>query len=385
MKVSMMSDAVSPSLTRKLFNKALEIGSDVINLTLGDPDILTPINIRKAACEAIMAGKTRYSANAGLDNARKAYGEYFKKQYGIPINPLENVIITVGGMEGLFLSIAATINSGDEVILLAPYYVNYLQMIKMCQGKAVIIDRLGKDTETILNEIKERISGRTTAMIVNSPSNPGGDMLPYDLLTGIANIAIDNDLLIISDDVYSSLIYDNRQFDSIVMREGMSERTILIDSCSKRFAMTGWRIGFVVGPKNIIANMTKMQENIAACAPLPAQYAAIEAYKGDFDYSYIQKEYEHRRDLVYNRLLNIPLLKPIFPEATFYCFINISQTGLSSEEFAYQLLEKQHVAVVPGISYGDNYNSYIRLAFTLKDELLNLAMDRLSDFCNSLK
>lgn len=381
MKASMMSNAVSPSLTRKLFNKALEIGSDVVNLTLGDPDVKTPKNVREAACDAIMAGHTRYSANAGMEATRKAYASFFLRQYGINVNPTENIMTTVGGMEALFLALTSTIDEGEEIIILAPYYVNYLQMIKMCRGNAVIIDRLGKSTEEVLNDIENHITSKTAAIIVNSPCNPVGDILPSMFLTGIADIAKKHDLFVISDDVYSSLIYENKTFDSIIMREGMADRTILVDSCSKRFAMTGWRVGFVVAPKECVANMTKMQENVAACAPLPSQYAAIEAYTADFDYSYIQKEYEHRRDLVYGRLSNIPVLKPIRPEATFYCFVNIDETGLLSEEFAYRLLEEKHVAVVPGLAYGDNYNNYIRIAFTLKDELLTLAMDRIEDFC----
>jgi aminotransferase len=384
MKDSLMSNAVTPSLTRKLFNMALEIGQDVVNLTLGDPDVLTPIQIREAACKAIMEGKTRYSANAGLEQTRKAYASFFKKEYGIGVDPNKNVIATVGGMEALFLALASMIDKDDEVIILAPYYVNYLQMIKMCQGKAIVIDRLSKDTQELIDEVENNCNEKTQAIILNSPCNPVGDILPSSLLDGIANIAKQYDLTVISDEVYNSLIYDGKEPDSIIGRDGMYERTIIIDSCSKRFAMTGWRIGFAVGPAQCIANMTKMQENVAACAPLPSQYAAIAAYSEPFDYSYINKEYEKRRNLVYGRLKKMSILHPIYPEATFYCFVNITDTGLSSEEFAYQLLEKKHVAVVPGKAYGDDYDNYIRIAFTLKDDLLVRAMDRLEEFVSEI-
>lgn len=164
----------------------------------------------------------------------------------------------------------------------------------------------------------------------------------------------------------------------------MQERTIVIDSCSKRFSMTGWRVGFAVAPQEIITAMTKMQENVAACAPLPSQYAAIRAYSKDLDYSYIQKEYEKRRNIVYNRLNIIPNISPIYPQATFYCFVDISKTGLDAESFAYKLLKEKHVAVVPGNAYGERYTNYVRIAFTLEDSVLNVAMDRISDFCATI-
>ena len=172
--------------------------------------------------------------------------------------------------------------------------------------------------------------------------------------------------------------------ESIITRPDTVERTVLIDSCSKRFAMTGWRIGVAVGPQEIIANMTKMQENVAACAPLVSQYAAIKAYSEDFDYSYIQKEYQKRRDIGYNAISEIDKLSCNKPKATFYCFVNISKTGLNSEEFAYKLLEKKHVAVVPGVAYGENYSDYIRIAFTLEDKILIEAMSRIKDFCEEI-
>lgn len=385
MKESLMSKAVTPSLTRKLFNMALEIGDDVVNLTLGDPDVLPPEEIRKAACQAIMEGKTRYSANAGLAEVRKAYAGFFEKQYGYAINPFENVITTVGGMEGIFLGLSALVDEGDEVIVLGPYYVNYYQMIHMCGGKAVVIDRIGKNDEELVKEINNNVSEKTVAIIINSPCNPVGDILSKAVIDGIADIAYKTNILVISDEVYNSLIYDGKKADSILSRDGMQERTLLIDSCSKRFAMTGWRVGFAVGPKALIANMTKMQENVAACAPLPSQYAAIKAYSGDFDYRYIHDEYEHRRNLVYEALCKMPGLKPIKPEATFYCFVDISGTGLDCEQFAYQLLEKKHVAIVPGKAYGETCSNYVRIAFTLKDELLNKAMNRIAEFCMEIK
>ena len=385
MKISKMADSVTPSLTRKLFNMALEIGEDVINLTLGDPDVLPPEEIRKAACDAVMSGKTRYSANAGLIDLRSTYAEFFKRNYGIDINPQKNIIATVGGMEALFLSLAAMLDKGDEVIVLAPYYVNYVQMISMLGGTPIIVDRFDNSDLQLAEEIEKCVTAKTVAIIVNSPCNPTGEVLSGKFLDLVAKIAVQNDLTVISDEVYNSLIYDGGISDSIILREGMQERTVIIDSCSKRFAMTGWRIGMTVGPEELITNMTKMQENVAACAPVVSQYAAIKAYSEDFDYSYINKIYNHRRDIVYNRLCKIPLLECKKSAATFYCFVDISKTGLDAETFAYKLLEQAHVAVVPGTAYGEQYKSYVRIAFTLKDELLEKAMDRIEEFCRGLR
>lgn len=385
MKQSRCAQSVTPSLTRKLFNMAQDIGDDVINLTLGDPDLLPPEEIRKAACEAIMAGRTRYSANAGLMMVREAFARFFKREHGISIDPSKNVISTVGGMEALYLSISALVDAGDEVIILEPFYVNYHQMLNMCGSIAVPIDRYGKSDEELVELIRNAITNRTVGIVLNSPCNPTGDILSTKVLDEIAKLACANDLFVISDEVYSSLIYDGKKCESIYTRPGMAERTIVIDSCSKRFAMTGWRMGFAVGPEDVIANMTKMQENIAACAPVPAQYAAIKAYKEDFDYSYIQKEYQRRRDLLVAALKDIPKLHFREPEATFYCFVDVSETGLNAEQFAYQLLEKQHVAVVPGVAYGEHYANYIRIAFTLEHRILTEAMRRIKIFCEGLK
>lgn len=385
MRSSKFANSITPSLTRKLFNMANEIGGDVINLTLGDPDLLPPKEIREFACDAIMKGKTRYSANAGLIELREKYADFFEKEYNSVIDPNKNIIATVGGMEALFLSLASIVNSEDEVIILAPYYVNYFQMVNMLGGKAVVVDIYNKENEEILRDISNAITSKTIAMIINTPCNPTGEVLSSDLVDKLAQVAILNDLLVISDEVYRSLVFDGKKAESVFTRPEMSKRTIVIDSCSKRFAMTGWRIGFAIAPEEIIANMTKMQENVAACAPLASQYGAIKAYSGDVDYSYIKQTFEKRRDIVCNAISSIPQLKCKKSQATFYCFVDISKTGKNSEQFAYELLKEQHVAVVPGVTYGENYSNYVRIAFTLNEDILMNAMERIKKYCDGLK
>ena len=381
MKTSRFADAVTPSLTRKLFNMARSMGGDVIDLTLGDPDVPMPEEIRSAALEAIsLFVSLHYSANAGLPKLREAYSSFFNANYHAKINPDKNIIVTVGGMEALFLSLSSIIDSGDEVIITAPYYVNYLQMIKMCGGVPVIVERFGRPDEEVVNDMRNAVTSRTTAIIINSPCNPSGDMYSGKLLEAIADIARENNLAVISDEVYNSLVFDGMKASSIYDIDGMSERTIVIDSCSKRFAMTGWRIGFAVGSEDVISNMIKLQENVAACAPLPSQHAAIRAYSGHFDYSYIRDTYQIRRDILVNELSNIPGISFVPPKAAFYAFVNIKSSGMKSEEFAYSLLEREHLAVVPGIAYGEGYDDYIRIAFTVSNDTLREAMKRFRNF-----
>lgn len=384
MKVAKRAEGIEPSLTRDLFNRALKY-DDVINLTLGDPDLPPPQNVRDAACDAIQKGKTRYSANAGLLDARKSIAADFEREYQQPCDPSSEIIVSVGGMEALFLTLSAIVDPGDEVIVFAPYYVNYVQMVRMNGGVPIIIDT--KETDGFAvdpNELRRRVTDKTVAIIVNTPCNPTGVMLPKSVLGEIAEIAKEHDLLVIADEVYKSLVYDEVVHHSILEFEGMRERTILIDSLSKKFAMTGWRLGWAIGPKEVIAAMTKMQENVAACAALPSQYGAVEALSEGTDIRYIREAFVHRRDLVYRELNVCERLSALKPTATFYIFVNVEKTGLKSLDFALKLLEAEHVAVVPGVTYGKSYDNYIRIAFTHDVEVLAEACRRIRHFVSSL-
>lgn len=380
-----MAKAIEPSLTRQLFNMAKKY-NDVIDLTLGDPDIPPLNSIKKAACNAIMSGKTRYSENAGLLELRECICKCFYKEYSLNVNPKSEIIVTVGGMEALFLTFAAILDVGDEVILQAPYYVNYIQMIKMCGGVPVLINTTEESGFQLdENQIREKISDRTVAIILNSPGNPSGTILSSNLLDTIAQIAEENDLLVISDEVYSKILFDNKKYDSIITRPNMKKRTVLIDSISKRFSMTGYRIGYAIAPAELISNMTKMQENICACAPLPSQYAAIQAYTSCIEDKSICNTFEKRRDFLVEAINNTKGLKCQKPGGAFYLFVNIGETGMNCLDFAYELLEREHVAIVPAIAYGESYANYIRIAFTLEIEELQKAMRRIADFTNYIK
>lgn len=384
MKISKRANGIEPSLTRDLFNRALAY-DDVINLTLGDPDLPPPQSIRDAACKAIQDGRTRYSANAGLLELRECIANDFEKEYHQSCDAKSEVIVSVGGMEALFLSLSAIVDPGDEVVVFAPYYVNYVQMVRMNGGVPVIIDTREEDGFAVdSTKLRKYITKKTVAIIVNTPCNPTGVVLPKAVLGEIAAVASEHDLVVISDEVYKSLVYDGEAHHSVLEFPGMRARTILVDSLSKKYAMTGWRLGWTIGPSKIIAAMTKMQENVAACAPLPSQYGAIEALKEATDIKYIRETFIERRDLICREINGCSKLAALKPTATFYIFVNIEKTGLKSIDFAVRLLEAEHVAVVPGVTYGKSYDNYIRIAFTHDVKVLAEACKRIKHFVSSL-
>jgi len=385
MKLSKRVDAIEASLTRHLFNLAKNY-DDVIDLTLGDPDLPPSQTIMEAACDAIKKGKIRYSANAGLMTLREVLAERFRAEYGISVNPAANIAVTVGGMEALFLALQALVDEGDEVIVLAPYYVNYKQMIALNGGVCVIADTLEADGFVPrIEEIEKKISDKTVALILNTPCNPTGSMIPKETLDEISRLAKKYDLAVISDEVYRTLVYDGKKHASIVNCDGMQERTVVVDSLSKRFAMTGYRIGYAVASETVIAAMTKLQENVAACAPVSSQYAAIAAFEQCGDEGWIREEFEKRRDYIVSAINEIDGISCRCPEATFYLFVNVEKTGLDGLNFAYRLLEQEHVAVVPGVTYGASYGNYIRIAYTMNVECLKKAVKRIERFVRSLQ
>lgn len=376
---------LKPSLTRTLFNMAKNY-DDVIDFTLGDPDILPHNNIRNAGCQAIIEGKTRYSQNAGLKDLREIISQNYKEESYNLYDPDTEIIVTVGGMEGLFLALLGIINTNDEVLIPAPYWINYVQMVQMCGGTPVIVNPKSRtDLSVSIENIKNAISDKTKAIIINTPSNPSGIVITKEELEEIADLAIKNDLIVITDEVYKKLIYDNNKFYSISNFPKMRERTVVINSLSKEFCMTGWRLGYVAAPKELVAVMTMMQENVAACAPLPSQYAAIEALSHREDYSRNMIDFfTKRKNILVEGIRKIDKLSIREPDATFYAMINISKTGLNSEEFAYQLLEKAHVAVVPGITYGKCCEDFIRIAFTINENMIEEGVKRIRDFVTNL-
>ena len=379
--LSTMAEGIKPSLTRTLFNMA-KAYDDVIDFTLGDPDVPTHQKIKDAGCKAIQDSKTRYSQNAGLLELRNVISDYYIRKEGFEYDPISEIMVTVGAMEGLYLALLSITNPGDEYIIPAPYYVNYGQMVHMCGGIPVIVDKPSEEPLTFrIEDIEAAITPKTKAIIINTPSNPSGKIIPWNKIEKLAELAKKHDLYVISDEVYKCLIYGENKFKSIVSIEGMRERTILTNSLSKEFCMTGWRIGYVLANKEIVANMTKLQENICACAPLPSQYAAIEALNSKEDYSANMKSiFSERRDALVSGINSINGLSCTPPDATFYLMLDISKTGLKSFDFACKLLESVHVAVVPGVTYGQSCDNYVRIAFTKNVDVIKQGVERIATF-----
>lgn len=379
--LSRSANSVQQSLTRRLFDLASQY-DDVINFTLGDPDVVPAQKIRDAACRAIQAGKTRYSANAGLLELRQAICEDLAVSHKLNYTP-SNVIVTVGGMGALYLVFLSIINSGDEVIMASPGWVNYGQMVQMCGGVPVVVPTQEDDGFAIqAHAFEAAITSRTKAIVLNTPSNPTGEILSEATLQALADIAKQHNILVISDEVYTALAYDGAIVPSIATLSGMQGQTILINSFSKKYSMTGYRVGYAVGDEELIRNMTKLQENISACAPLPSQYAALACLK-EITYEEIAEMvnvFKKRRDVFIEEINQIPNLSCRIPQGTFYAFVNIQETGMTSLDFAMALLEQEHVAVVPGITYGKDGDHYIRIACTISEDLIREGVRRIKHF-----
>ena len=380
MELSNLSRVIAPTLSRQLFMMAKQY-DDVIDFTLGDPDVPTPKAICDAAYNAAINGKTHYAPNAGLPALREAIAKQVSKESGIEYNA-NNVAVTIGATEAVYLSFMACINPGDEVIILAPYWVQYENIVKLLGGRPVIIDKFKEDFEPDLDVIFKAINKKTKAIVVNSPNNPTGYIYKDVFLKMLAEMASANNILIFDDEAYSSLVYDE-EYPSIA-QYCRKEDIVIINSFSKEFAMTGWRVGYVVAEEDFINTVVKFQQNIAVCVSTPNQYAAIEAITNKDKYAGGIKDVFHkRRDVLTRELSNIDKLKFKAPAGTFYAFIDISSTGMDSKSFCFSLLEKQHVAVIPGIAFGDTFDNYIRLAFTLNEDKLIEGIERINSFINN--
>jgi len=382
MELSALSRIIAPTLSRQLFMMAKQY-YDVIDFTLGDPDVPTPKVICEAANKAALEGKTRYAPNAGLPALREAIANQVSKESGIDYNA-NNVAVTVGATQAVYLSFMACINPGDEVIILAPYWVQYENIVKLLGGKPVIIDEFKDGFEPDPITVFNAITNNTKVIVVNSPNNPSGYIYTDAFLKELAEMASANNIRIFSDEAYRSLTYD-QDFNSIA-KYCRKEGVVIINSFSKQFAMTGWRVGYVVAEEVFINTVVKFQQNMAVCVATPNQYAAIEAMTNADKYAGgIKDVFQKRRDVLRRELDKIPTLKYQSPQGTFYAFIDISATGLNSKFFCFDLLEKEHVAVIPGVAFGEVFDNYIRLAFTLNEDKIIEGINRINHYINGLK
>ncbi len=370
---------IKKSAIRAMFDKAKNFPGS-INLGIGEPDLNTPIEVIEEGCKALHSGKTRYTANAGIIELRTEIAKHLNR-YDLSVNPESEIIVTVGGMGALALCLLVTITPGDEVLLQDPQWLNYFSQIKFCGGKPISVPVYEENEFKISTEsIKKRLTNRSKILMLNSPNNPTGAVLNYDDLKDIARLAKEYDLLVISDEVYSTFVYDGIKHYSIASIDGMMERTIVINSFSKSFAMTGWRIGFAAGNKQIIEKMTRLQENLVACANASSQYAAVKALSIFNKIDKTTEVYKKRRDLIVDGLNSIRGISCCKPKGSFYVFVNIKKLGKSSETVANEFLEKANVITIPGSAFGPHGEGYLRISYANSGENLKEAVKRIKKY-----
>ena len=375
---------IKPSGIRKFFDIASE-RKDTISLGVGEPDFDTPWHIRDEGIYSLEKGKTFYTSNLGLIELREEINNYLKRRFDVCYDPKSEIIITVGGSEAIDIGLRAMLDPGDEVLIPQPSYVSYEPCTILAGGVPVIIE-LKNENEFRLTkeELLDAITDKTKVLILPFPNNPTGAIMERKDLEDIAKICIEKDIFVMSDEIYSELTY-GKDHVSIASLPGMKERTILINGFSKSYAMTGWRLGYACGPKTIIDQMTKIHQFAIMCAPTTSQYAAVEAIKnGDEDVAKMRESYNQRRNFLMNAFKEMGL--PCFePFGAFYVFPCIKEFNMTSEEFAFALLDAENLAVVPGTAFGDCGEGFLRISYAYSIEKLKIAMGRMEHFINGLR
>ena len=375
---------IKPSGIRKFFDIVSEM-KDAISLGVSEPDFDTPWHIRDEGIYAFERGKTFYTSNAGLKDLRTEISNYINRTQGVKYDPNGEIIVTVGGSEAIDIGLRAIINANDEVIIPQPSYVSYEPCAILADAKPVIIN-LKAENEFRLTpeELLGAITDKTKVLILPYPNNPTGAIMEKEDLEKIAKIIIEKDLLVMSDEIYSALTYKDKHI-SIASIDGMKERTILINGFSKAYAMTGWRLGYACGPKDIIKQMTKIHQFAIMCAPTTSQYAAIEALRhGDEDVENMRRSYNQRRRYLMHEFKEMGL-ECFEPFGAFYVFPCIKEFGMTSEEFATRFLKEEKVAVVPGTAFGDCGEGYLRISYAYSIDNLKIAIERLKHFITKLR
>ena len=377
--------AIKPSGIRKFFDIA-ETMSEVISLGVGEPDFPTPWQIRKAGIRSLEDSKTRYTSNRGLQELRETINTYMTRKYGLSYDPLSEILVTVGGSEAIDACIRATVRPGDEVIIPQPSYVCYEPITQLVGGVPVIIETKAKDDFKLTPEdLLAAITPKTKVLIMPYPCNPTGAIMEREDLEKIAEILRDKDILVLSDEIYAELTFGGKSHVSIASLPGMWERTVVVNGFSKAFSMTGWRLGYACGPKEILEQITKIHQYAIMCAPTTAQYAAVTAMTScDEVVAEMAEEYDARRRMIVDGFNKLGLTCRN-PKGAFYAFPCIEKSGLSSEEFCRQLLEKKHVAVVPGTAFGRGGEGFVRASYCYSTDHIKEALKRIGEFLEELE
>jgi aspartate aminotransferase len=383
-KASKRVVGVQPSATVEVLDKARAMaaqGLDVIGLGGGDPDFDTPSHIVDAVLEAIRQGHTHYVASSGLRGLRAAIADKLREENGLEFDPDGEIIITPGAKQALFATIMATVDEGDEVLILDPAWVSYVPCVKLASGVAVHVPLSAEDGFRVTDaKLRQKLTPRAKLLIVNSPGNPTGRVFTREELETIARVALENDLLVLSDEIYEKILYDGHEHMSIGSLPDMLDRTLVINGFSKSYAMTGWRLGYVAARGALAKEILKVQQHSVTCASSFTQYAGIVALTGPQDaVSQMVEEYGWRRHVITEGLNSLPGISCHQPEGAFYAFPDVSATGMSSVEFADMLLSKARVAVTPGIAFGDSGEGHIRLSFANSTQLIEKAIERMRE------
>lgn len=369
---------IKPSGIRKFFDIVSEM-KDAISLGVGEPDFDTPWHIREEGIYSLERGRTFYTSNAGLAELKEEITKYLKRRCQLEYQPSE-VIVTIGGSEAIDIGLRAMLDPGDEVLIPQPSYVSYLPCVTLADGVPVIIElKAENEFRLTRQELLDAITDKTKVLIMPFPNNPTGSIMTKEDLEEIAEVVIEKDLFVISDEIYSELTY-GQDHVSIASLPGMKERTIVINGFSKSYAMTGWRLGYAAGPKEIITQMIKIHQFAIMCAPTTSQYAAVEALRnGDGDVATMREAYDQRRRYLVTRLneMGLPCFEPL---GAFYVFPCIKDLGMTSDEFATTLLQEEKVAVVPGTAFGDCGEGFLRISYAYSIENLKVALDRIENF-----
>ncbi len=375
---------IKPSGIRKFFDIANTM-EDVISLGVGEPDFRTPWQIRSAGIRSLERGQTRYTSNRGLEALREEISKYVNRKYSVSYAPTSEILITVGGSEAIDAAIRAVTNPGDEIIIPEPSYVCYEPMTRLAGGVPVVINtKAENEFKLTKEELLCSITERTKALILPYPCNPTGAIMEKCDLEAIAEVLRTRDILVISDEIYAELTFGTKHI-SIASIPGMKERTIMINGFSKAFSMTGWRLGYACGPKEIMKEITKIHQFAIMCAPTTSQYAATEALRScDTDVERMKEEYDARRKIIVKGFNDIGLCCRE-PKGAFYAFPCIKSTGMTSEEFCEKLLYSKKVALVPGTAFGESGEGYVRASYCYSVEHIKTALQRVKEFLEELK
>lgn len=378
-KLSPIASSIPPSGIRKFFDIVTEM-KDAISLGVGEPDFDTPWHIREEGIYSLEKGKTYYTSNAGLVELREEICNYYERKFDLAYDYATEALVTVGGSEGIDLALRTMLLPGEEVLIPEPSFVSYKPCTVLAGGVAVPIPlKVENEFRLTAEEIEEYVTDKTKAIIIPFPNNPTGAIMTREDLEAIAKVILKYDLYVLSDEIYAEITYGSKHV-SIASLEGMRERTVIINGYSKAYAMTGWRMGYALGPVEILSVMTRIHQYAIMCTPTTSQYAALEATRhGDEDIKTMKVAYNQRRRFLVERLnsMGLPCFEPL---GAFYVFPSIEKTGMTSMEFANALLKEQKVAVVPGTAFGDCGEGFLRVSYAYSIENLRIAMDRIEVF-----